>query len=450
MHRGGGVMINNKLNKYLLYFPAAFLYANKLRTILDRFGHSQWEPQTLDLTDFKRLLRYCKNNVPAYAAKFADVDIDAMDSPDDIALLPFTTKAEIKQNWAQFVSKERFNFLTVKTTGGSTGQPVTILKTREAMSYELAATWRGYSWAGIGIGDKQARLWGVPFDASDRFKARLKDIVCNRMRLSAFSFNERSLRDYYELICRSEPAYFYGYVSMLYEFARFMRSNSLALSYRPKAVIVTSEVLYRQQRDLIADAFGAGVFNEYGCGEVGSIAHECENGNLHYSPENIYLEILDGETPCRPGQIGELCVTELHNKAFPLIRYRLGDFAAFKAGACGCGRALPMISDVYGRQYDIVKTRDGRTFHGEFFMYIFEEIKRANLGVGRFQVRQSAIDTFEIKIVPEENYSEVTTKLISDRVRQHLGADCTVKIAFVDDIQRERSGKMRLIIGLEG
>ena len=105
---------------------------------------------------------------------------------------PTVAKIDIKNDPAAFTSAARLGALTPKTTGGSTGEPITILKTRQAMAWELAATWRGYSWAGIDIGDRQARFWGVPLDARSRLRARLIDFVAHRRRCSAFAFDDES------------------------------------------------------------------------------------------------------------------------------------------------------------------------------------------------------------------------------------------------------------------
>ena len=80
-----------------------------------------------------------------------------------------------------------------------------------------------------------------------------------------------------------------------------------------------------------------------GCGELGTISHECEAGSMHLSGENMLVEILDGERVRGPGGIGEIVVTELNNCAMPLIRYRTGDFGALGAGTCECGCTLAVL-----------------------------------------------------------------------------------------------------------
>jgi hypothetical protein len=109
---------------------------------------------------------------------------------------------------------------------------------------------------------------------------------------------------------------------------------------------------------------------------------------------------------------------------------------------------LPVLSEIAGRAYDLVYNREGEVFHGEFFMYIFEEVKRLDMGVGAFRVVQDALDHFTIFLKPEQGYSAATDRLIRDRIRAGYGSYAEVDVVHIDTIEREASGKMRLIVGL--
>jgi phenylacetate-CoA ligase len=375
---------------------------------------------------------------------------DGFGSLNDLRNLPFVTKAEIKMAPNDFLSGGKSPFVTKKTTGGSTGQPLTFYKSREAMAWELAATWRGYSWAGIDIGDRQARFWGVPLTKKDRFRARLIDLVTNRKRCSAFSFCREDMERYTSELLSFKPSYLYGYVSMLEEYAKFFEQKGEKAFFDLKCVVTTSEVLTEYHRRLFEKVFSTKVFNEYGCGELGSIAHECEYGSMHITAENMIVEILDGDRPCRPGEVGEVVVTELNNYVMPLIRYRTGDYACFSEQECGCGRTLPVIDKLYGRAYDTMRNRLGKLFHGEFMMYIFEEAQRRNLGVNGFQVIQKDLQMFRVRIVPGDAYGPLSEEFIRNRVREKFDREAIIEFEKVERIERTASGKMRLIIGMGG
>lgn len=437
--------------KYGVYLPVTAVRGQRVQRYLnDLKGAERIDPNARradQLLRLRELVRYARQAVPHYREAFASVT-DEVGSIDDLRRLPCVDKATLKANVQRLRAHPLPSRVTAKTTGGSTGQPLTILKSMDAMAHELAATWRGYGWAGIGIGARQARFWGVPFSSANRFQARLTDFVCNRYRCSAFAFRDADLEEYERRLIRFRPAYFYGYVSMLVSFANYYRQRGKQPPFNLRCIITTSEVLTPADREVLTDVFRTRIFNEYGCGELGTIAHECEAGSLHLSEENMLVEVLDGDRVCLPGEKGELVVTELNNRAMPLIRYRTGDFGALSDKLCACGRTLAVLDTVYGRAYDFIVAADGRRFHGEFLMYIFEEGQRRQMGIAQFQVQQLAVNEFRIRIVPEQEFSKDAWELIVTRMQEHLGRQIHVAFEMVERIEREPSGKMRVIVGM--
>jgi phenylacetate-CoA ligase len=225
--------------------------------------------------------------------------------------------------------------------------------------------------------------------------------------------------------------------------------HSLSDEYALKCIISTSEVLTPQDRVLLETVFRTKVYNEYGCGEVGSIAHECSKGSLHVMSENLIIEICDGDRRCGFGETGEVVITELNNHAMPLIRYRLGDFAYLSSETCACGRTLPLVGNIHGRAYDTVRNSTGRLFHGEFFMYIFEDAQKKSYGITKFQVVQQDLNNLLVKIVPGEGFCEDAKKMVIERIRTGFDSAVNVNFEIVEDIPREASGKMRLIVGMK-
>lgn len=443
--------LRQRFFKYAVYYPVVNWKAGNLRPALDLLTDSQhWPRERLEefqLERLRALVSHAGAHVPAFRRKLSG-DPPAMTSLEDVRRLPTLVKTDIQGDPAGCASDAAGGKLVKKTTGGSTGQPVTVWKTRDAWLWELAATWRGYAWAGVEIGDPQARFWGVPFEEEDRRTARLTDFACHRRRLSAFSFDEASLAGYVEDLRRFRPTYFYGYVSMVEQFARYVEEEVPDWDLPLTCIITTSEVLTDAIRERLETTFQTRVFNEYGCGEIGTIAHECEEGRLHLSEENMLVEVLDGDRPCAPGEAGELVVTELNNQAMPLIRYRMGDFGSLSAEACPCGRTLRVLEGLHGRAYDMVRNREGRLFHGEFIMYIFEEIKREGPGIKQFQVIQDEVDRFRVRVVREEGYGPQTEALVVGRIREHIDPAAEVVFESAETIERENSGKLRVIIGL--
>lgn len=443
--------LSSAVYRNLVYYPIAAYTAGPVRLHLERLLISQYETPAeraeRQAARLRELVEVSRREVPFFE-DLPRLPAAPATTGEILATLPCLTKADLQVSAARLRSAARHGRLVSKTTGGSTGEPVTLWKTRDAWARELGATWRGYAWAGVAVGDLQARFWGVAHSSSGRWRARLIDQVCHRIRIPAFAFNDADMAAYARLLDARRPRWFYGYVSMLTEFARFIQRGGARLRHRPSSIVTTSEVLSPADRALLREVFGAPVFNEYGCGELGTIAHECPAGSLHLSEENMIVEVLHGTEPCEPGRPGELVVTELNNHAFPLIRYRTGDFGTLAARPCVCGRTLACLEEIHGRAYDFIRNRAGMLFHGEFLMYVFEDLRRQGADIRQFQVEQTDLDRFTIRIVRGEGYDPGCEAVISAHLRDRVDPEVAVDVEYVTSIARERSGKLRLIKGL--
>lgn len=365
---------------------------------------------------------------------------------EDIKKFPKITKQDIVNNAEEIKTKYANSIIcSKKTTGGSTGRAVTIYKNPDALARERAATAVCYNWAGISLGDPQARFWGVPLHKIDQKKYKIIDFLANRIRFSAFSISQSNFENFYIRINQLRPRYLYGYSSVLNEFVDFLDKNGKLLPNSIKAVISTSEVLTQTVREKIENVTRLKVFNEYGCGEVGSIAHECEAGKLHIVEQNILVEI---DSISIDKTDGNIIVTDFFNKAMPLIRYQVGDYGEIDSSTCTCGRKLSVLSNIYGREYDILETQSGEKVHPEYVMYLFEEIKNELSGLKQFQVEQKSRDSLKVRLVKDIDFSKEALERIRTRLKEKFGNDVSIDTEFVTNIQREPSGKLRLVKNL--
>jgi phenylacetate-CoA ligase len=409
----------------------------------------QWHPherlREYQASQLLRILSHAQATSPYYAARIPKL-AGTTDVTAALASLPLLEKRDLQQHADDIRSRASMGRLSQKTTGGSTGEPVTILKDRTATAYERAAMWLAYGWFGVEMGDRAARFWGTPYTWKRRLTSRIGDLCMNRIRFSAFEFDDDRLGHYWQRLRRFEPDYVHGYVSMLEQMARWSLREGDVDPPRLKSVIATSEVLTPPQRAVIEEAFRAPVQVEYGCGEVGPIAHQCPEGSLHIMIPNLWVEVLrpDG-TGAQRGESGELVLTDLHNRAMPLVRYRVGDFGVL-GGFCTCGRSLPVLDKVWGRAYDFVEAPDGRRYHGEFFMYVFEDLRSSGVAVGQFQVIQRAPGELEILVTSDGGAPSATSEAIVGTLGRRLpGMD--IRVQHVPQIPRADSGKMQVIQG---
>jgi phenylacetate-CoA ligase len=446
-------LMNPWISRNLLFRPAALVRGEPTFALLRRYEESQWwDRQRIDEMQnraLERILRHALKSTGYYGRMAANVGIDpATATADDLTRLPLLDKTQLVDAGNTIHAPRMPGTTSWKTTGGSTGVAVRLRKNRYATAAEQAASWRSYGWYGIEPGARQARFWGTPLRRRARLRYHAIDFVFNRERFSAFAFDDEDLGHYFRGLEARPPVWVYGYVSMLVQFAGFCQREKLDLAgLGITAIVTTSEVLSESDRKLLQASFGAPVYNEYGCGEVGAVMYECERGTLHSMAENLFLESVPDPTEDEPGAC-RLIVTDLHNLATPLLRYDLGD-RAVPAGACACGRELPGFTRVFGRAYDFVSTSDGRNYHGEFFLYAVEAARDGGVPIQQVQFVQTGGDEIEMRVVANRGYREEHGRAMAKQLEIASGGRLRFEVTEVEGIERERSGKIRLIKRLD-
>ena len=143
----------------------------------------------------------------------------------------------------------------------------------------------------------------------------------------------------------------FGYPSVLSYIAHHADAREQNMSdLGIRVAFVTAELLYDEQRSQINKTFGCPVANGYGGRDSGFIAHECPEGGMHITAEDIIIEIVSPNgISLPPGESGEIVVTHLATEDFPFIRYRTGDIGVLGTKICSCGRGLPLLQEIQGR-----------------------------------------------------------------------------------------------------
>jgi phenylacetate-CoA ligase len=233
----------------------------------------------------------------------------------------------------------------------------------------------------------------------------------------------------------------------MYEFARFIRREGLSI-HSPAGILISAETVQPQQRALIEEVFRAPTFNRYGSREAGNMASECDrHQGLHVSAPTHLIELLreDGEL-AGPGESGEIVVTCFRTFAMPLIRYRIGDRAAWADGPCSCGRAWPLLREVSGRVNDAFLIPGCGTLDGCFFTMGFFQRE----WLERFQVVQETEDLLRVYLVlrqPPLPAGALDRELASYVDHVHLVLpQSRVEFEIVDAIRPSPQGKHRYTI----
>lgn len=401
---------------------------------------------TLQEQRLRALLVHSWENSPGYRQRFQNVGLTLSDlysfSLEQIAQLPVLEKKDLQEHHESFVAQNwPRHDLIANQTGGSTGTPVPFYLSHDRRRSRAAATIRHNRWAGWDIGDRLAVLWGAPQDAPAKdWKSRVRNrLLGDTLWLDTGHVTEESLETFHRQLIRFRPIIIQAYARSLLLFAQFLDAQGWK-AYQPESIVISAEGLEPEERTFVEHVFGCPVFNRYGCREVSVIASECsEKLGLHVMAEGLYVEIVHGDRPAEPGQMGGILVTDLLNHAMPLIRYRIGDMGTWAPGHCSCGRGLPRLEQVQGRVTDFLVGCDGRLVSGVFLAtYVIAQ----RPGLGQVQIQQTRKGEVVFRIRPGQSFAQTEDFAYLDRTaKRYLGEQIQVRFELVSELPRESSGK---------
>jgi phenylacetate-CoA ligase len=256
--------------------------------------------------------------------------------------------------------------------------------------------------------------------------------------------SEQKLDNFLGQIRAMRPKMLFGYPSALSHIATHAEAKGQSMNdLGIQVAFVTSERLYDEQRLQINRTFGCPVANGYGSRDAGFIAHECSQGGMHITAEDIIVEIINPNGKnLPPGESGEIVVTHLATEDFPFIRYRTGDIGILDTNICSCGRGLPMLKEIQGRSTDFLTAQDGTIMHGLALVYILRDLPQ----IRAFKIVQESLDLTNVYIVSENGLSQKIRENIEQGFRNRLGKDVKISILEVAEISAEKSGKFRYVI----
>ena len=410
-------------------------------------GESQWWPperiRAFQDESLRALIEYAYKHVPYYRTIMRARGLTPKDikTTDDLVKFPILDKKAFREHWKELISDETDpDRVPVRWTGGTTGEPLRIARDPRNSAFENAAFLRGLSFGGYRQGEKLVKLFGGTLGlAPENLPEKLKARFAGEVFLPAFELSSKNVKKYVEVIQRSKARFLRGYASAVYLLAKLMTECGLRL--RLQAVFPTAETLHDYQRELITECLGQ-VFEYYGCGELNSIAFECEeHQGMHISEEHVYLEVLREGNPVAEGEMGAVTLTTLQNYTMPLIRYQNGDVAVLTSQPCSCGRNLRRIVKILGRINDLLRAKDGRLISGAFIPHLF----RITKGIQQVQVIQETTDLLIVRIVKGPQFTERELELVLETIQRYLG-EINIEVEYVDHIPATAMGKLRFVI----
>ncbi len=382
------------------------------------------------------IARHHYDNNPVYRKLFKHA------FPDNWAALPIVGKPDLQGGLNGLISAPfKRSQVHIGNTSGSSGHPFFFAKDKyaHAMTYALIAN--RYAWHGLSLRQKQARFYGIPLEGKSRRIELAKDLAFNRVRFPVFDLSDAQFDKFLDKFAVAKFQYLYGYTSALVLFARHLVSKEKILIHicsSIKACVVTSEVCCLDDQLLLEKAFGIPVINEYGASELDIIAFTDQFGAWVLSDENLYIEILDeNDLPVPEGKEGRIVVTSLHNLAFPMVRYDIGD-----SGSIG-RHGKHMLLSLSGRTNDVIILPSGKKAAGLTFYYISRKILESSGAIKEFVVKQTAIDTFLFEVVADQALGREVVWEIEKAMSTYLEAGLRLKIEYVAQTQRPLNGKTK-------
>lgn len=392
-----------------------------------------------------RLVDYAYENTVFYREFFGSVGFKPGDikSFADFERLPSFDRVTVDARHEDFKAKD-FERIPKKLTftSGTSGNPLKIYRSMETEFFRQASGWRWKHALGIRYYDRSVDNYGKLPLGSDGptfwWDARENCWFYNlQHRLSG------DISGYMALLRRVKPVLLNGPPSHLMSLA-IAASEAGEEKHLAPLIITGGELLTGRTRKIISEMFGSNIYDYYANRENTVGARQLEpEGDYLIDAESCYLEFVDekGKAVAK-NEVGQVVSTSLHNRAFPLIRYRTGDLASPVGYRSLRGFNLPALRIHGGRGKDLILTRDGlktiTMLHG------FDDFEIAKLR--SFRIKQLTLDELELQIAPGPTYSrEHDEQRLRAAFSVHVPPQMSFSIRYIDHLTYSNNFKIKLV-----
>ena len=405
----------------------------------------------LQLGLLRRLVRHAHQHTEHYREVMGDLRPEDLDSIDTLRELPLLDRDTVRATMDSRTATAPPRWVVKKSTSGTTGEPVVVKYNLESRYWRDAMRWRGYGWAGYRIGMRALHYWGFGPPAASwvkRQKVALDHALKRDLYVDSTPRGEAALAAAVAQVRRFRPHVIVAYSAGAAALARYV-NETRSRTWGPIPVLVGAERLWPADRAAIEQAFGP-AFETYGCREVMLVSSECDaHAGMHVSMEAMIVELIvrDGTSTraARPGETGEVVLTDLHNLACPMIRYVNGDLAvAHGDDPCACGRGLVRIGPVEGRTTETLRDGRGNAVGGLVFNILFGVMDQV---AKQFQVVQRVDGSVVMRIVPQtgDRLPDANQRAIHAFAAKYLpGAPFAIE--YVAEIPLTAAGKRKVVV----
>jgi phenylacetate-CoA ligase len=415
--------------------------------LLTQLEQSQWWPaaaiETAQMRQLQVLIDHARRHSRFYAERLAGFRPDQMPGLREcLSAIPLMHRTDLQSRRAEidcaWLPPEHGELSLAKSTG-STGEPVSVKRSELNRLVWMAMTLREHLWQrrdfSLSLAVIRAQLaegnnarsgvsqtdWGPPvnhlFVTGPSHGLNLQTDVVRQA----------------EWLRRITPAYLLTYpnnLAALLDLAEGDPASRAGLACLKQARTI-GETLHDTLRERCRQLLGVEIADIYSTQEIGVIAIECpQGGGYHVMSEGLVLELLrDDDQPCAAGETGRVVVTDLHNFATPLIRYDLGDLAEAD-GPCSCGRGLPKIRRILGRQRSLLRLPDGRRFWPLVGAFSYRDIAP----VRQYQIIQRSLERITLRLAVERSLSVAEEEVLAEKLNEFLGHRFAVAFEYFSPV----------------
>lgn len=409
-----------------------------------RLQRAQWKsPESIQAVREKKLqalLHQAYHHVPYYRKLMDGLKLKPEDirKVEDLKRLPLLSRDTLQESPAAEFTAQNIDLgkCASPTTSGTTGHPLRVLYRREDWTI-MNLTWvRAFLASGLSPRQKRAAFVGRRDPAEGK---HWYEYIGLWRRRDISTWLDR--RTWIEEVRKWKPAALVGYAMTLRVFAEAVR-ESRAADVRPEFVFSTAGILDNVTRKMLKDVFGARVIDVYASVEGGCLAWECpECGAYHVSEDTLIVEILKDGRPARPGEAGEVVITNLHSFAMPLIRYRQGDEAAPARHEPRCGRSLSLLADIQGRVNDRIIFRSGERLPSQPFFFAVQDVP----GVKQWRITQESLDRLHVEIEPTPEFDDSSRQRIVNNLNDLIRREMSITVSLVSSFPSDPDHKFRQV-----
>jgi phenylacetate-CoA ligase len=395
----------------------------------------------------RALVGHAAAEVPCYRGLFERAGLRAEDvrGTADLRRIPVLTKADLRmlpesERVARGVVPEH---LVTHFTGGSTGQPVRIRRTRSEELLLGLLRMRVENVIGVRPRDVGALLTEASLGSRRMLPGRIV-AAAGFFRYHAIPADAPREEMAAEFV-RLAPDVLQGYPNVVRGLAAAV--ESLGASFKPPRMVITgSETLLPEAREQIEEVFRAPLYDHYGAHEFNLLTWQCphDSSYFHVCDEGVILEVLRDGEPVAEGEQGDVVATALHSHAMPFIRYSTGDLAVRGPTPCPCGWQSGTLRSLDGRSSDYFLLPEGRWLHP---VCIVGPMLAGTFGwIDRFQLVQEREDQVTMKIKTLRPPPGGAVGRIERQARDVLGSGVQFRVELVDTLELEQGRKHRFFI----